>query len=75
LLSEGKPGAGDEIQLTDAIDALLNEQSVEAYKMAGEAYDCGEKLGYLKANIAYGLQHNETAEGLKEFLIGLELSE
>jgi len=75
LLSEGKPGAGDEIQLTDAIDALLNEQSVEAYKMVGETYDCGEKLGYLKANVAYGLQHNETAEGLKEFLKGLELSE
>jgi len=75
LLSEGKPGAGDEIQLTDAIDVLLTEQSVDAYKMTGKTYDCGEKLGYLKANIAYGLQHDETAEGLKTFIEALELSE
>ncbi len=68
LLAEGKPGAGGEIQLTDAIDVLLAEQPVEAYKMMGETYDCGEKLGYLKANIAYGLQHSETANGLKEFI-------
>jgi len=68
LLANGKPGAGGEIQLTDAIDALLTEQSVEAYKMTGETYDCGEKLGYLKANIAYGLQHAETADGLKAFI-------
>ena len=68
LLAEGKPGAGGEIQLTDAIDALLTEQPVEAYKMMGDTYDCGEKLGYLKANIAYGLQHNETTKGLKEFI-------
>jgi UTP--glucose-1-phosphate uridylyltransferase len=68
LLSEGKPGAGGEVQLTDAIDALLTEQTVEAYKMMGDTYDCGEKLGYLKANIAYGLQHIETADGLKAFI-------
>lgn len=71
LLADGKPGAGGEIQLTDAIDALLAEQSVEAYKMMGTTYDCGEKLGYLKANIAYGLQHPETAGGLKEFINAL----
>jgi len=68
LLAAGKPGAGGEIQLTDAIDSLLVEQAVEAYKMMGDTYDCGEKLGYLKANIAYGLQHAETADGLKEFI-------
>lgn len=71
LLTEGKPGAGGEIQLTDAIDALLTEQSVEAYKMTGKTYDCGEKLGYLKANIAYGLQHAETSEGLKAYIKSL----
>lgn len=71
LLAEGKPGAGGEIQLTDAIDALLTEQAVEAYNMTGKTYDCGEKLGYLKANIAYGLQHDETAEGLKAFIESL----
>jgi len=68
LLADGKPGAGGEIQLTDAIDSLLAEQTVDAYKMMGETYDCGEKLGYVKANIAYGLQHAETADGLKEFI-------
>lgn len=68
LLSETKPGAGDEIQLTDALDELLQEQSVEAYRMTGKTYDCGNKLGYLQANIAYGLQHPETANGLKQFI-------
>jgi len=72
LLADGKPGAGGEIQLTDAIDALLTEQTVEAYKMMGETYDCGEKLGYLKANIAYGLQHVETAKALKAFIEQLD---
>ena len=71
LLADGKPGAGGEIQLTDAIDSLLSEQSVAAYKMTGETYDCGEKLGYVKANIAYGLQHSETASGLKDFINNL----
>ena len=71
LLANGKPGAGGEIQLTDAIDSLLAEQTVDAYKMVGETYDCGEKLGYLKANVAYGLQHPETAAGLKEFIKSL----
>ena len=71
LLADGKPGAGGEIQLTDAIDSLLNEQPVAAYKMTGETYDCGEKLGYVKANIAYGLQHIETATGLKAFIKNL----
>jgi UTP--glucose-1-phosphate uridylyltransferase len=72
LLANVKPGAGGEIQLTDALDTLLGEQSVEAYKMQGETYDCGEKLGYLKANIMYGLQHEETADGLHEFIQGLK---
>ncbi|WP_020162645.1 UTP--glucose-1-phosphate uridylyltransferase GalU [Cycloclasticus pugetii] len=68
LLADGKPGAGGEIQLTDAIDALLKLEPVEAYKMMGDTYDCGEKLGYLKANLAYGLQHSDTANGLRQFI-------
>ena len=71
LLANGEPGAGGEIQLTDAIDGLLAEESIEAYKMMGETYDCGEKLGYLKANVIYGLQHKETADGLSAFLKSL----
>ncbi|MDX2423329.1 MAG: UTP--glucose-1-phosphate uridylyltransferase, partial [Amphritea sp.] len=68
LLANTKPGAGDEIQLTDALDELLQEQTVEAYRMTGKTYDCGNKLGFLKANVAYGLQHPDTAEGFKQFL-------
>lgn len=68
LLASTTPGAGGEIQLTDALDQLLAEQSVEAYRMTGKTYDCGNKLGYLQANIAYGLQHPETADGLKQFI-------
>lgn len=71
LLAKGKPGAGGEIQLTDALDALLQKNAVEAYKVQGDTYDCGEKLGFLKANIVYGLQHAETAKGLQAFLEGL----
>jgi len=72
LLSETKPGAGGEIQLTDALDELLKEQAVEAYRMTGKTYDCGNKLGFLQANIAYGLQHTETAEGLQQFIQELD---
>ncbi|WP_432472298.1 UTP--glucose-1-phosphate uridylyltransferase GalU [Amphritea sp. HPY] len=68
LLATTQAGAGGEIQLTDALDELLQEQKVEAYRMSGKTYDCGNKLGYLQANIAYGLQHPETASGLKSFL-------
>ncbi len=68
LLAEGKAGAGGEIQLTDAIDALLLEQQVQAYRMQGASYDCGDKLGYVKANIAYGLQHDEIGADLNLFL-------
>ncbi|MBQ0756262.1 MAG: UTP--glucose-1-phosphate uridylyltransferase GalU [Amphritea sp.] len=68
LLADTKPGAGGEIQLTDALEELLKEQKVEAYRMTGKTYDCGNKLGFLKANVAYGQQHPETAEAFKQFL-------
>lgn len=58
-LQRVKPGAGGEIQLTDGIAALLEEERVLAHRFAGVRYDCGSKLGYLKANVAYGLQHAE----------------
>ncbi|WP_290703283.1 UTP--glucose-1-phosphate uridylyltransferase GalU [Amphritea sp.] len=68
LLANTKPGAGGEIQLTDALDELLKEHKVEAYRMTGKTFDCGNKLGFLQANVAYGLQHPETAEAFKQFL-------
>ncbi len=68
LLAITQPGAGNEIQLTDAMDALLEEATMEAYRMQGKTYDCGNKTGFLQANIAYGLQHPETATELMHFI-------
>ena len=53
------PGAGGEIQLTDGIAALLKEEPVLALPFEGKRYDCGSKLGYLKATVEYGLRHHE----------------
>ena len=61
-------GAGGEIQLTDAIADLLTESPVYAYSFRGERYDCGSKLGYLKATVAYGLEHPGTGDAFREHL-------
>lgn len=62
LLDQTAPGAGGEIQLTDAIAALMREQSVEALHIARRSYDCGNQLGYLEATLAYGLAHPRLGE-------------
>jgi len=67
-LKEGKPGRGGEIQLTDAIAALLGHERVLAMGIGGTRYDCGSKLGYLKASVEYGLRHAETGPGFGDFL-------
>ena len=72
FLESGKPGAGGEIQLTDAIGALLGEERVLAYEFDGVRYDCGSKLGYLKANVAYGLKHPEIAREFARHLAKLQ---
>jgi UTP--glucose-1-phosphate uridylyltransferase len=61
-------GAGGEIQLTDGIAALMRDQKVLAYRYAGQRYDCGSKLGYLKAMVAMGLKHPQTAADFKDYL-------
>jgi UTP--glucose-1-phosphate uridylyltransferase len=61
-------GAGGEIQLTDGIAALLTESPVYAYSFDGVRYDCGSKLGYLQATVAYGLKHPETGSSFREHL-------
>ena len=61
-------GAGGEIQLTDGIAALMASERVLAYRYSGQRYDCGSKLGYLKAMTAMGLQHPETGAGFRAFL-------
>ena len=61
-------GAGGEIQLTDAIADLLPESAVYAYSFGGERFDCGSKLGYLKATVAYGLNHADTGDAFRAYL-------
>ncbi|MBT8068169.1 MAG: UTP--glucose-1-phosphate uridylyltransferase GalU [Gammaproteobacteria bacterium] len=61
-------GAGGEIQLTDGIADLLDEAAVYAYSFSGVRYDCGSKLGYLQATVAYGLEHPDTGAGFRAHL-------
>lgn len=71
LLEVTPPGAGGEVQLTDAIDALMKMEQVDAYYMKGKSHDCGSKLGYMKANVAYALRHPELATEFKQYLASL----
>jgi len=73
LANLGK-GAGGEIQLTDGIAALMQAERVLAYRYKGQRYDCGSKLGYLKATAAIGLKHPETAEGFRDYLASLQVA-
>ncbi len=73
LLEFTPPGAGDEIQLTDAIASLMKLETVEAFHMTGKSHDCGSKIGYMKANVEYGLRHPELAEEFKAYISGLNL--
>ena len=68
FLENLRPGAGREIQLTDAIGRLLRDEEVLAYQFAGTRYDCGNKLGYLQATVNYALKHPELAADFREFL-------
>ena len=69
-LAAVKPGRGGEIQLTDAIAALLVQERVMAYRFSGRRYDCGSKLGYLQATVELGAKHAEVGEGFARFLAG-----
>ena len=71
LLRKTPPGAGGEIQLTDAIDALMEHEQVDAYYMKGKSHDCGSKLGYMKANVEYAMRHPELGEEFTEYLKSL----
>ena len=67
-LEKIKPGKGGEIQLTDAIQMLLGQQSIFAYQFEGKRYDCGDKLGFMKANIEFSKKHPEIGKEFIEFL-------
>ncbi|MBI2384193.1 MAG: UTP--glucose-1-phosphate uridylyltransferase GalU [Gammaproteobacteria bacterium] len=68
LLERTPRGKGGEIQLTDAISMLIQEQTVLAYQFEGKRYDCGSKLGYLQANVEYALKHPELADEFRKYL-------
>ncbi len=70
LENTGK-GAGGEIQLTDGIADLMDDQPVYAYSFDGIRYDCGSKLGYLQATLAYGLEHPDTGTEFREQVLAL----
>ncbi|WP_434938663.1 UTP--glucose-1-phosphate uridylyltransferase GalU [Shewanella sp. HL-SH8] len=65
LLAKTPHGAGDEIQLTDAIDMLIDQETVEAFHMTGKSHDCGDKLGYMKAFVEYGLRDPKLGAAFK----------
>lgn len=71
ILENQKPGAGNEIQLTDAIDTLNKTQRVFAREFKGKRYDVGDKFGYMKTSIEYGLNHPQTKKDLKQYIIDL----
>ena len=75
LIKSTERGAGGEIQLTDAIAALLKHEKVFGYEIEGTRYDCGSKSGYLRATVDYGLKHTELGNTFRDFLVevGAEL--
>jgi UTP--glucose-1-phosphate uridylyltransferase len=75
ILQRTQAGSGGEIQLTDAISQMMQEQTVLAYEFDGKRYDCGSKLGYLKANVEYALKHPEVGEDFRNYLHELSIEE
>ena len=67
VLAKTKPGKGNEIQLTDAINTLNKTQRVFAHEYKGHRYDVGNKFGWIETNIEYGLKHPETKDELREY--------
>ncbi|ACZ77001.1 UTP-glucose-1-phosphate uridylyltransferase [Dickeya parazeae Ech586] len=68
LLKKTEPGAGNEIQLTDAIAMLMEKETVEAYHLKGVSHDCGNKLGYMTAFVEYGIRHDALGEDFTQWL-------
>lgn len=71
ILDNQKPGKGNEIQLTDAIDTLNQTQRVFAHEFKGDRYDVGNKFGYVKTNVEYGLIHPEVKDELRAYILDL----
>lgn len=73
ILERTSKGAGNEIQLTDAIATLQQNDVVEAYRMRGKTFDCGNKLGYLKAVLDYGVNHPKLGKDFKQLIADLNI--
>ena len=71
-LARVQPGSGGEIQLTDGIAALMHEERLLAYRFTGTRYDCGSKLGYLQAQVAFGLKHPELRDEFAAYLAAVK---
>lgn len=71
ILETQKPGAGNEVQLTDAIDTLNKTQRVFAHEFTGKRYDVGDKFGFMKTSIDYALKHPQVKDDLKQYIIDL----
>ncbi|HEM6392746.1 TPA: UTP--glucose-1-phosphate uridylyltransferase GalU [Streptococcus suis] len=71
ILENQKPGAGNEIQLTDAIDTLNKTQRVFAREFTGKRYDVGDKFGFMKTSIDYALHHPQVKDDVKQYIIDL----
>ena len=71
ILETQEPGAGNEIQLTDAIDTLNKTQRVFARQFNGDRYDVGDKFGFMKTSIDYAIQHPQIKDSMKQYLIDL----
>ena len=72
-ISQLKPGSGGEYQLTDAIQSLLKLEAVYAYAYEGVRYDCGSKIGFLKASVEFALRHPETGADFRAYLKNLSI--
>jgi UTP--glucose-1-phosphate uridylyltransferase len=68
ILAHTAPGAGDEIQLTDAIFTLMKQDAVNAFYMTGKSHDCGGKLGYMKAFVEYSMRHEKEGKAFSEWI-------
>lgn len=73
LLEFTPPGAGNEIQLTDAIASLIKLEPVEAFHMTGKSHDCGSKIGYMRAFVEYGLHHQEVGKSFQEVINSIKV--
>lgn len=72
-LEKVKPGKGDEIQLTDGIADLMQLEEVFAYRFSGKRFDCGSKLGFMKANVELALKHPELRDSFAQYLKNMVL--